>query len=420
MPDGCAYTGAVSVIGFEHYLAYLAGAFAAVTLAALIFRRIPPAPSADLTDDTLIFLLRDGSVVDMNFQARQLLGRTSGLTSDLDRLKLFLSKHFDRAERLLEPGSDDSDLLMQSPDGQLQAIRQTADDSLRLKVRFINSDTPGSGDIHTLRAVEAELRTLRANTSAAPFLLWRQNTAGQVVWVNQAYLDAARRLTNVDSGAWPLPVIFPQLQHLTLPIANEARRIAVSGPGEEPESWYDCHVSTVGDDILCTAIPADEAVRAENRRREFAQTLTKTFAELAIGLAIFDRSRRLVLFNPALLDLTNLATDFLASRPSLFSFLDQLRENRVMPEPRDYRSWRKSMSDLEVAASDGTYSETWSLPDRGTGSGGGGRHLQRNMVAARRADLPRDRPPASRRRRGPSVRGYQRRDVSHAPFPHRA
>ena len=199
MPDGCAYTGAVSVIGFEHYLAYLAGAFAAVTLAALIFRRIPPAPSADFTDDTLIFLLRDGSVVDMNFQARQLLGRTSGLTSDLDRLKLFLSQHFDRAERLLEPGSDDSDLLMQSPDGQLQAIRQTADDSLRLKVRFINSDTPGSGDIHTLRAVEAELRTLRANTSAAPFLLWRQNTAGQVVWVNQAYLDAARHLTNSRS-----------------------------------------------------------------------------------------------------------------------------------------------------------------------------------------------------------------------------
>ena len=34
-----------------------------------------------------------------------------------------------------------------------------------------------------------------------------------------------------------------------------------------------------------------------------------------------------------------------------------------MPEPRDYRSWRASITELEAAAADGTYSETWSLPD---------------------------------------------------------
>jgi PAS domain-containing protein len=252
---------------------------------------------------------------------------------------------------------------MQSQDGQVQAVRQDAGGAIRVKVQFITEDTPGPGDIHTLRAIEAELETLRTNTSAAPFLLWRQNKAGEVVWVNQAYIEAAHRLMNVDTGTWPLPVIFPSLQKLAPPVAGECRRIARPGPRNEPDAWYDCHINLVGEDILCTAIPADEAVSAENRRREFTQTLTKTFAELAIGLAIFDRSRRLVLFNPALLDLTNLATDFLTSRPSLVGFLDQLRENRVMPEPRDYRSWRASIVELEAAAADGTYSETWSLPD---------------------------------------------------------
>ena len=47
----------------------------------------------------------------------------------------------------------------------------------------------------------------------------------------------------------------------------------------------------------------------------------------------------------------------------MVNFLDRLRENRVMPEPRDYRTWRNSIAELEAAAQDGTYSETWSLPD---------------------------------------------------------
>ena len=34
----------------------------------------------------------------------------------------------------------------------------------------------------------------------------------------------------------------------------------------------------------------------------------------------------------------------------------------MMPEPKDYRSWRQQMSDLEAAAQNGTYEETWALP----------------------------------------------------------
>jgi PAS domain-containing protein len=91
------------------------------------------------------------------------------------------------------------------------------------------------------------------------------------------------------------------------------------------------------------------------------QTLTKTFAQLNTGLAVFDKSRNLALFNPALTELTRLPVDFLASRPSLIEVLDKLRETRAIPEPRDYHAWRKSISDLESAAKDGNYCETWSL-----------------------------------------------------------
>ncbi|MAJ04508.1 MAG: hypothetical protein CMH03_07285, partial [Marinovum sp.] len=50
-------------------------------------------------------------------------------------------------------------------------------------------------------------------------------------------------------------------------------------------------------------------------------TLGKTFAEMSVGLAVFDQNHRLVLFNPALIDLTLLGADFLSERPILIHFL---------------------------------------------------------------------------------------------------
>ncbi|MFV2035742.1 MAG: PAS-domain containing protein, partial [Halocynthiibacter sp.] len=96
--------------------------------------------------------------------------------------------------------------------------------------------------------------------------------------------------------------------------------------------------------------------------RDFVQTLTKTFAHLPIGLAIFVRRRQLALFNPALTDLTTLPVDFLSSKPTLHAFLDRLRDRRMTPEPRDYKGWREHIAALEAAATDKGYEETWALP----------------------------------------------------------
>ena len=315
----------------------------------------------DRDDTTLLFLIRDGAVADANFAGAHALVHVVGPESAIDRLRLLLTRDFDEAGKLVAAPEAGSDLTAESRDGSLQATRQVVGASVRLRLKRVVDGTPSSDDIHVQRTIEAELETLRANTAAAPFLLWRQNTDGEITWANRAYMTAIETLRGETHMVWPLPTLFPTLR--TAARSRDGQRIALHGRDGTGESWYDCHVAPVGPDLLCTAIPADEAVRSENRRREFTQTLTKTFAELAIGLAIFDRERRLVLFNPALLDLTNLPTDFLTSRPSLVGFLDRLRENRVMPEPRDYRSWRASIAELEAAAADGTYSEAWSLPD---------------------------------------------------------
>jgi PAS domain-containing protein len=108
-------------------------------------------------------------------------------------------------------------------------------------------------------------------------------------------------------------------------------------------------------------MPLSDLIDAESAQRDFVQTLAKTFAHLSTGLAIFNRDRRLALFNPALVDLTGLSASFLSPRPTIDTFFDALRENRRMPEPKSYSTWRHRIDDLISAAETGRFEETWSL-----------------------------------------------------------
>jgi PAS domain-containing protein len=216
---------------------------------------------------------------------------------------------------------------------------------------------PGTGDIATVAALQQEVMAQRTVLSRAPVLMWRETADGDVVWANHAYLiRAVELLPEGDDLSWPLPRLFgqPEVQKGRLP------RVKLQMPsGTE---WFDLVRMPSGDEALCYALVADKAVQAETALREFMQTLTKTFADLPIGLAIFDRSRALQMFNPALADLTALAPDFLISRPTLNAVLDAMRAKAMIPEPKDYRSWRKQLTRLEEEASMGLFEETWSLP----------------------------------------------------------
>lgn len=203
-------------------------------------------------------------------------------------------------------------------------------------------------------ALAHEVSQLRAVAETAPMLAWREDAAGQVLWANAAYRQRACRDAGDGAHPWPLPALFAPGPGLA--------RAQAQGAAGEAEGWFDLFDAPAGDHLLRFAVPADAAVRAEGQLREFVQTLSRTFADLPIGLAVFDRQRRLQVFNPALTDLTTLGVSFLSARPSFEDVLDRLREARMIPEPKDYRSWRQHMVALEAAASAGYHAETWSLP----------------------------------------------------------
>ena len=215
----------------------------------------------------------------------------------------------------------------------------------------------------TLDALQVELSDLRKTLDTQNALMWREDHRCRVVWGNAAYVAIVQRLRDGNTPGWPLPRLF-QEQLEPAPSDGTLRRCQLELPDRDEPAWFEISRERLTDGAaVFTAHQIDRLVTAETSLRNFLQTSTKTFAALPIGLAVFDRRRQLVTFNPALLNLTNVPFSVLSDRPSLSAFLDALRERQSIPEPRDYTAWRNEMARLEEGAENGSFQELWELPD---------------------------------------------------------
>ena len=209
---------------------------------------------------------------------------------------------------------------------------------------------------HAARSLRILHKRLDEMCQNAPFPMWRLDADNAVVWSNAAYEDLARSVGH-DPDRSDEPV-------LTVPRAGDERRkarVSIERKNSSAPAWFEVTATPSDGGLLHHAINIDAVIQAEIAQRNFVQTLAKTFAQLSIGLAIFDRNRQLVLFNPALVDLTGLQAEFLSARPELLTFFDNLRDRRIMPEPKNYATWRQDTSNMIAAAADGHFQETWSL-----------------------------------------------------------
>ncbi len=312
-----------------------------------------------------VFLFDNEDLVDATAPARGLLEATPIAGTDWARLAAFLIPRFENfvqtMGQLAEAGR--IEMVARLRPGEHAPLRLVAESVSGLaRITLIDPEAEGHGvlvDTLSQRALEDELGLLRSTVDRAPILAWRESADGSVTWANRGYILRSGALANPDEAlVWPLPQVFAKAP---AGAGTTPRRMKLDGP-DERSYWFDCHTYMLEDGALHFAIPADATVKAERALRDFVQTLTKTFADLPIGLAIFDRSRQLQLFNPALIDLLGLGPEFLSARPTLYAILDRLRETRMMPEPKDYRHWRQQMTALEQAAAAGYHAETWSLP----------------------------------------------------------
>lgn len=309
-----------------------------------------------------VFLFDSRELVDANAAARHLLWHKDKLDSPWDRLMWLLSRRFsdfrDPANGSLRSGRFSSNLA----EDPSHLVVEAWDTMVRLTLYDFEASVP---PVHPLAldAIEDEILVLRRITEEAPQLMWIEAANGEISWVNRAYLTLAGQMRSGSEDSaqnWPPVTLFPTLaDHPSTP---QVRRLSVHIPPEIEPRWFDISSHPHGTEILHFAVDAGAAVAAESQGRLFVQTLTKTFANLSTGIAVFDRRRELVMFNPALIDLTSLPPAFLSARPPIRAVLDQLRDLNMIPVPKDYASWRDQMVALEAAAESGSYRENWTLP----------------------------------------------------------
>lgn len=350
-------------------LALVALITAGVTVIALVvWARFSPDPDQAIhgmlrqAEGQTIFLFDGTDLVDCTPPARNLWEGLARGGTDLQRLFRGLQVRFSNLPQAenVNPDAFEGEFQPSDPTDPLQLKFESWNGYLRATLADADSSPMNTsiGDEFPFPASE-ELKMLRSVTDEAPILMWQTNTAGTIEWANEAYFAQLAEHGDYEANHWPPAALFPEL-HVEPMSPSQPRRVELGK--EKSRKVFDVTNVERGGLKLFFAQPADAVEKAERTQREFVQTLTKTFAQLSIGLAIFDQRRRLVLFNPALLNLIRLPADFLVQKPTLHGFLDRLREEKVIAEPKDYRSWRKHLVELEARASDGTYCETWNLP----------------------------------------------------------
>lgn len=353
------------VVGLTLGLTAILAALGALVLAAAgLGAKIQPIPSVFQENDSKTLFLFDGdTLIDSTPGGRAVLQSSPARGSSWSRLMAYLGTLIPDVETHLAELQKVGVVTLSGQDmaGASVLLRAEARGGL---TRISVTDDGYSGSTEAMcdplvhRAASNEIAALRLMLAQAPLMVWRERENGDVIWANSAYVMRATEL--LEAGAdlpWPLPHLFDRLA-INQGVSGQRQSLTLS---DGATLWFE--LTSVPDPLgrRVYATPCDSAVQAETALRDFVQTLTRTFAHVPIGLAIFDSGRKLQLFNPALLDLTGLPPDFLARRPSLRSVLDAMRERGIVPEPKDYKGWRRQIVDLEKSASLSVFEETWAL-----------------------------------------------------------
>ncbi|SEK82479.1 PAS domain-containing protein [Roseovarius azorensis] len=298
------------------------------------------------------FLFRDERLIDHDASGFSLPDPDDTAQTDWARFRAWLTFRFPDLPVRLADLDPDRATSLHSQSGDIATRLDLCPSRRTVHVTLTDTAQPEPAIIHERLRLCQSLQDQSAALFHAPCPVWIRDKAGETLWQNEAgeAMNPDHRAEMLRAAGQP-----------PAPGDTVTERISLVGDNGRTETSYDLRVTGTDRGLVLCATDVTRIVRAETARRDFVQTLSRTFASLTVGLTVFDRDRTLALFNPAMIDLTGLAPEFLSSRPGLISFFDALRDRQVMPEPRNYGNWRSQINDMVRTARGGLYQEVWSL-----------------------------------------------------------
>ena len=292
-------------------------------------------------------------------------------------------------ERLLSRGEAFATAVVSLDGRHLEIDGRPVSGSAVMRIRNVSGERLQLAELRDQFAeAERALDGLRRALEAADMPAWTRDAEGRIAWCNGPYaraVDAPDDQAAIDKGG---ELFDPAVRREAAAAVKETgawKRRASAVVGGERRTFEAVETRTaVGSAGVARDVSEIAALQAEMERNE--DDYSRMIDRLATAVAIFDKSKRLTLYNAAYRQIWSLEPAFLDQRPTDGEILDRLRAKRQLPEQADFRAWKAKPTER--------------LP--------GDRAERNRLASARRPRAARRHQPQSERRRHLSLR---RRDA---------
>ena len=210
---------------------------------------------------------------------------------------------------------------------------------------------------------EGALDGLRRALETADMPAWTRDAEGRIAWCNVPYaraVDAPDDKAAIERGSELFDSAVRREAAASIKETGAWRRRVSAVVGGERRTFEAVEARTaVGSAGVAHDVSEIAALRADMERNE--DDYSRMIDRLSTAVAIFDKSKRLTLYNAAYRQIWSLGPAFLDQRPTDGEILDRLRAKRQLPEQADFRAWKTQQLSTYQAIEP---SETvWHLPD---------------------------------------------------------
>jgi Signal transduction histidine kinase len=212
-------------------------------------------------------------------------------------------------------------------------------------------------------APEAQSLDFRGVLNSLPVPVWLRDKTLSLVWGNRAFLETTGA-SDLDTAARSQTALEKTERDLAATARAqgepmEAKRYAVIAGQRRA-----LQITEIPTDngIVGTASDVTDVAASEAKLKQHIDAHTDTLDKLATAVAIFGPDQKLSFYNRAYLALWGLPEKWLNRSPTDAEILDRLREERKLPEQRDYHGWKRERLDLYKTARDYPSEDLWHIP----------------------------------------------------------
>jgi signal transduction histidine kinase len=210
---------------------------------------------------------------------------------------------------------------------------------------------------------DGALNGLRRGLEAADMPAWTRDAEGRIAWCNAPYARAADATDDkaaMERGSELFDSAVRREAAASIRETGAWRRRVSAVVGGQRRTFEAVEARTaVGAAGVAHDVSEIVALRADMERNE--DDYSRMIDRLSTAVAIFDKSKRLTLYNAAYRQIWSLEPAFLDQRPTDGEILDRLRAKQQLPEQADFRAWKaQQLSAYQAIESTET---VWHLPD---------------------------------------------------------